>query len=103
MSWTALFHPPDTLAALALALAIEAAAGYPDALYRAAGHPVTWIGRGIAALDAGLNRGAPARRRAGGVLALLILIAGTGAVAVALTAVAAGAGSVGGVVLVALL
>ena len=36
-------------------------------------------------------------------LALLILIAGTGAVAVALTALAAGAGPVGGVVLVALL
>ncbi len=42
----------DTLAVLAVALGIEAAAGYPDALYRAAGHPVTWIGRLITALGA---------------------------------------------------
>jgi adenosylcobinamide-phosphate synthase len=103
MSWTALFHPPDTLAALALALAIEAAAGYPDALYRAVGHPVTWIGRAITALEAGLNRGGPVRRRAGGVLALLVLIVGTGAATAALTRLAAGAGAAGGVLLVALL
>ncbi|TXM80153.1 cobalamin biosynthesis protein, partial [Methylobacterium sp. WL122] len=69
---SALAHPPDTLAILALALAIEAAFGYPDALYRALGHPVTWIGRLIAALDRGLNRGAARARRLGGVLALLI-------------------------------
>ena len=36
-------------AGLALvAVAVEAAFGYPDALYRAIGHPVTWIGRLIA-------------------------------------------------------
>ncbi|TXN55091.1 cobalamin biosynthesis protein, partial [Methylobacterium sp. WL6] len=76
---TALAHPPDTLAILALALAIEAAFGYPDALYRALGHPVTWIGRVIAALDRGLNRGGRTARRLGGILALAVLLAGVGA------------------------
>ncbi|GEP10570.1 adenosylcobinamide-phosphate synthase CbiB [Methylobacterium gnaphalii] len=74
MPWTSLTHPPDTLAILCLALVIEAAAGYPDRLYRALGHPVTWIGRLIAALEARLNRGSEARRRVGGVAALLALI-----------------------------
>jgi len=31
--------------------AVEAGVGYPDALYRAIGHPVTWIGRLIAWAD----------------------------------------------------
>ncbi|HRP79522.1 MAG TPA: cobalamin biosynthesis protein, partial [Aquamicrobium sp.] len=31
-----------------LALLAEAAIGYPDRLFRAIGHPVTWIGRLIA-------------------------------------------------------
>ncbi|KAB1075271.1 adenosylcobinamide-phosphate synthase CbiB [Methylobacterium planeticum] len=103
MSWTALFHPPDTLAALALALAIEAAAGYPDALYRAAGHPVTWIGRGIAALEAGLNRGGARARKRKGVLALGVLIAAVGGAALALTAAAGLAGPVAGLLLVGLM
>ncbi|WP_336486274.1 adenosylcobinamide-phosphate synthase CbiB [Methylobacterium nigriterrae] len=103
MPWTALTHPPDTLAALALALAVEAASGYPDALYRAAGHPVTWIGRLIDRLEAGLNRGGPGARRAGGVLALLIFLGLVGVFALALTALAGLAGPVAGLVLVALL
>jgi adenosylcobinamide-phosphate synthase len=65
MSWTALTHPPDTLIVLVLALAIEAAAGYPDRLYRALGHPVTWIGALIGGLDRRLNRGDASRRRVG--------------------------------------
>jgi adenosylcobinamide-phosphate synthase len=43
---------------------IEFCCGYPAALYRAIGHPVTWIGRLIAWLDRTLNRetaAAPAR------------------------------------------
>ncbi len=39
-----------------LALAIEAGVGYPDALFRRIGHPVTWMGALIAALDRELNR-----------------------------------------------
>ena len=34
-----------------LALLIELAVGYPDRLFRAIGHPVTWIGRLIGLLD----------------------------------------------------
>ena len=97
----ALAHPPDTLAILALALAIEAAFGYPDALYRALGHPVTWIGRLIAALDRGLNRGSARARRLGGVLALQILVAVVGAVALGLTALAGVAGTLPAIVLLA--
>ena len=39
-----------------LALVIEARLGYPDALFRLIGHPVTWIGRLISFLDRTLNR-----------------------------------------------
>ena len=93
----------DTLAVLAVALGIEAAAGYPDALYRAAGHPVTWIGRLIAALERGLNRGSAAGRRLGGILALVLLLTVTAAVSLALTALAALVGQGVGAVLLALL
>ncbi len=40
---------------LLLALSIDALVGYPDWLFRALGHPVTWIGALINALDARLN------------------------------------------------
>ncbi|WP_375453875.1 adenosylcobinamide-phosphate synthase CbiB [uncultured Methylobacterium sp.] len=103
MSWTALAHPPDTLALLALALAIEAGAGYPDALYRALGHPVTWIGRLIAALDRRLNRGFPAARRAAGVVALGLLLGVVGIAALGLTAAAGLAGPVAGIAVLAVL
>lgn len=85
-------HPPETLAVLALALGIEAAAGYPDALYRAVGHPVTWIGRLIAALERGLNRGSARRRRLAGCGALALLLAAVGLPALLLTALAGLAG-----------
>ena len=67
-----------------LALAIEAGAGYPDALFRRIGHPVTWMGALIAALDRGLNREADsfALRRSKGALALaalLVIAVGSGA------------------------
>jgi adenosylcobinamide-phosphate synthase len=64
--------------ALALAaLALEAAAGYPAPLYRAIGHPVTWMGAWLTALEIRLNRsGQPfAWRRAAGVVALLLYLA----------------------------
>jgi len=103
MSWTALTHPPDTLVVLLLALAAEAACGYPDRLYRALGHPVTWIGGLIAGLDGRLNQGRPARRRAMGVAGLLVLLAVVGAMAFALTALASLLGPWGGVAALALL
>ena len=61
---------------------IELCFGYPERIARAIGHPVTWIGRLIDALDRLLNRetiGARARRAAG-IVAVLILIVVVGAV-----------------------
>ncbi|MDH2312281.1 adenosylcobinamide-phosphate synthase CbiB [Methylobacterium brachiatum] len=96
-------HPPDTLAILALALGIEAASGYPDALYKAIGHPVTWIGRLISGLERGLNRGSEGRRRVAGCLALVLLLAATGLPAWALTGLALWAGPLPGFLLLGLL
>jgi len=69
----------DALTLLALALVAEGAGGYPDALYRRIGHPVTWAGRLIAALDRTFNRPGvtPGQRRAAGVLAVILLLAAT--------------------------
>jgi adenosylcobinamide-phosphate synthase len=77
---------PDSLPILALALTIEAAFGYPGGLYTLIGHPVTWIGRLIGALDNALNREhwPGARRRDAGVAALLLLFTVVGTVAGAL-------------------
>ena len=70
--------------ALALiAMLVELCFGYPDALVKAIGHPVTWIGRLIDALDTWLNRDAASKgeRRTGGIVAVLILIVIVGTVA----------------------
>src|ERR1700685_768826 len=70
--------------ALALwAMMIERCAGYPQALLRAIGHPVTWIGRLIATLDRLLNRDTadPNWRRCAGVIAVLLLLGIVGAIA----------------------
>jgi adenosylcobinamide-phosphate synthase len=62
---------------------IELCAGYPQALLRAIGHPVTWIGRLIAALDRLLNRDTADanRRRCAGLIAVLLLLGIVGAIA----------------------
>jgi adenosylcobinamide-phosphate synthase len=59
-----------------LALLIEAAVGYPDAVLRRIGHPVMWQGRLIDALDRRLNRDddPPDRRRMMGIVALALLL-----------------------------
>jgi adenosylcobinamide-phosphate synthase len=66
------------------ALVIEGFAGYPDVLYRAIGHPVTWMGAWLAWLDRRLNRPrwSFAARRAAGAAALVLLLLPVGAVAV---------------------
>jgi adenosylcobinamide-phosphate synthase len=66
-----------SLAIAALALLIEAAVGYPDALFHAARHPVVWAGALIAWLDATLNRTAwpDAARRVTGIVAVIALLA----------------------------
>jgi adenosylcobinamide-phosphate synthase len=71
---------------LPLALAatiVEALIGYPPPLYRAIGHPVTWMGRWLAGLEQIMNQPGYgfAARRAAGVLALLIYLASVGFVA----------------------
>jgi adenosylcobinamide-phosphate synthase len=66
--------------ALALiAMLIELCFGYPERVLSAIGHPVTWIGRLIGALDQLLNR--KGARRAAGIVAVLILMGVVGAVA----------------------
>ena len=62
---------------------IELCAGYPQALLRAIGHPVAWIGHLIAALDRWLNRDtAEAKwRRGAGTIAILLLLGIVGAIA----------------------
>ena len=59
-----------------LALALEAGAGYPDALFRKIGHPVTWMGALIGALDRGLNRESDtfSHRRVKGAVALATIL-----------------------------
>ena len=64
----------------ALALGLEAALGYPDALYRRIGHPVGWIGRLITELEARFNRSeTPDWRRRGNGVAAAAVIAASGA------------------------
>ena len=67
-------------------LLLEGLLGYPQALFRAIGHPVTWIGGLIARLDRSLNRQNWSFfvRRLTGVVALLILLGVTGGLALAL-------------------
>jgi adenosylcobinamide-phosphate synthase len=58
-----------------LAMLCELLTGYPDALYRRIGHPVVWIGALIRGLEHILNTGSDLRRRVGGVVTLLAVIA----------------------------
>jgi adenosylcobinamide-phosphate synthase len=66
-----------------LALLIELMIGYPAALAKSIGHPVTWMGKLISWLDAKFNRddAAPEARRRAGAIALLILFVVVGAIA----------------------
>jgi adenosylcobinamide-phosphate synthase len=59
-----------------VAMLIELCVGYPERVLRVIGHPATWIGHFIAALDRCLNRndGAPRTRRAAGIIAVAILL-----------------------------
>jgi adenosylcobinamide-phosphate synthase len=58
------------------ALLIEVLVGYPDRLVRSIGHPVTWIGRLIGALERYCNRDTaePVQRRALGIITLLVVV-----------------------------
>ncbi len=62
--------------AMLVALGIEAVLGWPGALYRRCGHPVTWLGALIAALDRRWNCGGRRRLKGAAAAALVIGLAG---------------------------
>ena len=59
-----------------VAIATEAMVGYPNAVYRLIGHPVTWIGKFITWCDEAWNSGARSsrERRLYGVVTLILLL-----------------------------
>ena len=66
-----------TSAILLLALVVDALIGWPDALYRNIGHPVTWLGKLISHMDKSLNRmewHPPTRRLMGLLTAAFIIL-----------------------------
>lgn len=93
-----------SLVVVILGLAIEAAVGYPSALYDRIRHPVVWIGALIGLLDRRLNREAwsPALRRAAGVAAIVLVIAVAAAAGFAVELLAFVAGGFPGMVVAAL-
>src|SRR5258706_5698006 len=84
--------PSSRVLILIIAFGIEAVLAYPAAVFRAIGHPVSWIGALIAALDSALNRPdySFAVRRAAGVATVMLLLAGSFGAGVALETVARG-------------
>jgi adenosylcobinamide-phosphate synthase len=66
----------STVELAAAAVLVEAAVGYPAPLYRAIGHPVTWMGQLLGVLEGRMNREAESffTRRRLGVVALAILL-----------------------------
>jgi adenosylcobinamide-phosphate synthase len=79
-----LFSNPELALA---ALAVEACVGYPGFVYRAIGHPVTWMGKLLGTLDRRWNRPGDSfrTRRLMGAAVLVVLLAATAAVACLLT------------------
>jgi adenosylcobinamide-phosphate synthase len=82
--------PSGRVLILIIAFGIEAVLAYPAPVFRAIGHPVSWIGGLIAALDSTLNRPnySFAMRRAAGVATMVLLLAGSLGAGVALESVA---------------
>lgn len=74
--------------AMLVALLLDAAIGWPDRLFARIGHPVTWLGALVTALESRLNRPEhpPARRRAAGLATTLAAIAAACAPAAAIAA-----------------
>lgn len=67
-----------TATIMLLAIALDTALSWPSALFRRIGHPVTWIGALISALETRLNSGRA--RRIKGVLAALLVISISGGI-----------------------
>lgn len=66
----------DFAGAMAVAMAVDALMGWPAPLFARVGHPVTWLGALINALDARCNRvtDPPVRRRVVGLAAALLVV-----------------------------
>lgn len=77
-------------AMMALALAIDGAIGWPAKVYARIGHPVTWIGALIGAIESVWNRGGRMRRRWMGALCVIVVIATAAAPALAVQALLPG-------------
>src|SRR5580698_7266445 len=88
---------PLTLPLALAASVVEALIGYPAPLYRAIGHPVTWMGRWLKWLDAKLNRedAGFAMRRASGIVALCLYLPPVALIAWAATRMALPRGALG--------
>ena len=98
--------PASTLATALVALVLEGVVGWPAPLYAAIGHPVTWIGALIGALDRRLNREdlGFALRRAAGIATLIVVLAVAGGLALGLEwGIAASVPGLGGLLLVGVL
>lgn len=68
---------------MALALALDAILGWPDAVFRRIGHPVTWIGGLISRLEARWNTGTPRQRRVSGAAVVAVVLVAVSAPALA--------------------
>jgi adenosylcobinamide-phosphate synthase len=68
--------PTDRVLILIVAFGIEAVLAYPAPLFRAIGHPVSWIGALIGAIDATLNQTdySDTMRRIAGIATMLLLL-----------------------------
>lgn len=69
-----------------IALMLDVGLGWPEPWFRRIGHPVTWLGRLIAALEARMNH--PGHRIAKGALASLLVILAASLPAIALEQIA---------------
>ncbi|MCH8466895.1 MAG: adenosylcobinamide-phosphate synthase CbiB [Roseinatronobacter sp.] len=68
----------NTAAIMALALGIDALIGWPARLFKRIGHPVTWLGALITALELRWNHGTGRQRRFMGALMALVIAMAAG-------------------------
>ena len=82
--------PTDRVLILIVAFGIEAVLAYPAPLFRAIGHPVSWIGALIGALDAALNKAdtSGTMRRIAGIATVGVLLGVSLGAGLALEAIA---------------
>ncbi len=62
--------------AMLIAVLIDIIIGWPKMIYRKIGHPVTWVGHCIFALEARFNTGSARAQRVNGIVTALVIILG---------------------------